>query len=85
VVLYASADDGVNVATLPALLRLVDPATFEPALSLRVNDTEEAVTDWLKVAVGATLGATPVAPDIGDVPVTAGTGLAAGENTGSTQ
>jgi hypothetical protein len=50
------------------------PETVAPVESLSVKFTEDAVTAWLKVAVGVTLTATPVAPVAGAVEVTAGAG-----------
>ena len=38
-----------------------------PDASLSVNVTDDAVTVWLKVALGVTLTATPVAPEAGEV------------------
>jgi hypothetical protein len=71
-VLYASDEEGVKVAVVPAPLSAVVPLTVAPLASLRVKDTDEDVTAWLKVTLGAALTATPVAPDVGDVEVTAG-------------
>jgi len=72
VVLAASELAGVNVATVSAALNPTDPATLFPPESLTVNDTVLGVTGWENVADGATDTATPVAPELGDTPVTVG-------------
>jgi hypothetical protein len=72
IVLAASGPDGVNVATVSALLKLTEPATGFPDESFTVNDTVFGVTAWENVAVGATDTATPVAPWSGVTLVTAG-------------
>ena len=62
VVLAASELDGVNVATVSALLKLTDPATLFPPESTTVNDTVLGVTACENVAVGATDTATTRRP-----------------------
>ena len=52
-----------------------DPATLFPPESFTVNDTVLGVTACENVADGATDTATPVAPELGVTPVTAGGGL----------
>ena len=71
-VLAASELVGVNVATVSAPLKLTDPATLFPPESFTVNDTVHGVTACENVAVGAADTATPVAPEAGVTPVTAG-------------
>jgi hypothetical protein len=85
VVLPASELDGMNVATVSALLKLTVPATlFPPAVTVKV--TVLGVTGWENVAVGAADTATPVAPEAGVTEYTAGGVVpAAGEYTTSTQ
>ena len=85
-VLPASELDGVNVATVSALLKLTVPATLFPPESFTVNDTVPGVTAWENVAVGATDTAMPVDPEPGDTVVTTGAVVpAVGEYTTSTQ
>jgi hypothetical protein len=67
----------VNVAVVPAPFKDVLPEMEVPDASLSVNVTEDAVTVWLKVALGVTLAATPVAPEAGEVELTVGAGGAA--------
>jgi hypothetical protein len=62
----------VNVTTVFALLKEADPLTGLLLASLSVNVTEDGVTAWLNVALGATDTATPVALEAGDVDETAG-------------
>jgi hypothetical protein len=85
VVLPDSALDGVNVATVSAVLKLTVPATaFPPAVT--VNDTVLGVTGWENVAVGADDTATPVDPEPGvAVETTGGVAPADGEYTTSSQ
>ena len=71
VVLPASELDGVNVATVSALLKLTVPATLVPP-AVTVNDTVEGVTGWENVAAGATDTAFPVDPEAGVAVVTTG-------------
>ena len=53
---------------------------------VRLNDTEDGVTGWLKVAVGAVVTATAVAPLAGVVDVTVGaTWVPVGTKLTSTQ
>ena len=86
VVLPDSELDGVNVATVSALLKLTVPVTTVPAESFTVNDTVPGVTGWENVADGATDTASPVAPAAGDTVDTAGGVLPADcEYTTSTQ
>ena len=59
VVFCASALEGVNVATVSALLKLTEPATAVPLESLTVNDTLLGTTAWENVAVGATVTGLP--------------------------
>ena len=85
-VLPASELDGVNVATVSALLKLTVPATLFPPESFTVNDTVPGVTAWENVAVGATDTALPVDPEPGvTVDTTGAVAPAAGEYTTSTQ
>ena len=85
-VLPASGLDGVNVATVSALLKPTVPATLFPPESFTVNDTVPGVTAWENVADGATDTATPVAPEAGVAVVTTGAvAPAVGEYTTSTQ
>ena len=70
--LPASELDGVNVATVSALLKPTVPATLFPPESTTVNDTVLGVTACENVADGATDTATPVAPELGVTLVTAG-------------
>ena len=70
--LEASEPDGVNVATVLPLLKLIVPATGFPLESTSVNDTVLGTTAWENVAVGATETATPVAPALGVTLVTVG-------------
>ena len=72
VVLPASELDGVNVATVSALLKLTVPSTMLSDESFTVNDTVPGVTGWENVADGATDTASPVDPAAGDSVVTAG-------------
>ena len=72
VVLPASELDGVNVATVFPALKLTDPATELLLASFSVNETVPGVTACENVADGATDTATPVAPEPGVTPVTAG-------------
>jgi hypothetical protein len=74
VVLKARVVDGVNVAMVAVLSSEVFPAIEAPLGSLSANVTDDAVTAWLKVALGVTEAATPVAPEAGDVELTAGAG-----------
>jgi hypothetical protein len=86
VVLAASELDGVNVATVPAPLKLTEPATAVPAESFTVNDTVLDTTAWENVAVGATDTGLPVDPAPGVTPVTTGAVVPEeGEYTRSTQ
>ena len=85
-VLPASELDGVNVATVSALLKLTVPATLFPPESFTVNDTVPGVTAWENVAVGATDTALPVDPEPGvTVDTTGAVAPAVGEYTTSTQ
>ena len=85
-VLPASELDGVNVATVSALLKLTVPATLFPPESFTVNDTVLGVTGWENVAVGATDTALPVDPEAGATVDTTGAVVPAdGEYTTSTQ
>jgi hypothetical protein len=72
VTLAASGFVGVNVATVFPLLKLTVPATVFPPESFIANDTVLGVTACENVAVGATEAATPVVPELGVTPVTAG-------------
>ena len=74
VVLYARAAEGVKVETVPELSNVVEPPTAAPAASFIANVTDEAVTGSLKVAVTGIPTATPEAPELGVVVVTAGAG-----------
>ncbi len=62
VVLPDSGLDGVNVATVSALLKLTVPLTMLFDESFTVNDTVPGCTGWENVADGATDTAAPVAP-----------------------
>ena len=84
-VLPASELDGVNVATVSALLKLTVPATLFPPESFTVNDTVPGVTACENVAVGAADVGTPVAPELGVTLVTVGGAFGVTEKTGSTQ
>ena len=85
-VLPASELDGVNVATVSALLKLTVPATLFPPESFTVNDTVPGVTACENVADGATDTALPVDPEPGvTVDTTGAVAPAAGEYTTSTQ
>ena len=68
----------MNVATVFPLLNPTVPATLFPPESFTVNDTVPGVTGWENVADGATDTDTPVAPEPGVTPVTAGGTLADG-------
>jgi hypothetical protein len=86
VVLPASGLDGVNVATVSALLKLTEPATAFPPESVTVNVAVLGVTAWENVADGATDTALPVDPPAGvTVETTGGVVPAACEYTTSTQ
>ena len=90
VVLAASELDGVNVATVSALLKLTEPATEFPPESFSVNDTVFCTTAWENVAVGATETGLPVDPAEGVTVVTAGgtllaTGTFGGESASGWQ
>lgn len=67
----------MKVTVVPAPLSAALPLTALPPGSLSVNVTDEPVTAWLKVALGVTLMATPVAFEAGEVELTAGAGGAA--------
>ena len=64
--------DGVNVATVSPLLKLVDPATEFPLESFTVNDTELGTTASENVTVGAVETGLLDDPDTGVDPVTVG-------------
>ena len=86
VTLAASELAGVNVATVPAPLKLTVPATLFPPESTTVNDTVPGTTACENVADGATDTALPVDPWLGVTVVTAGGVLPADwEYTTSTQ
>jgi hypothetical protein len=72
VALNPSVFVGVKVATVLPALNPTVPATAFPAESCSVNDTVFGTTACENVAAGATDTATPVAPDVGAVLVTAG-------------
>ena len=85
-VLAASELDGVNVAIVPALLKLTEPATEVPPESFSVNEVVLGVTACENVAVTAVDAGLPVDPLAGDTVVTTGGVLPEdGEYTTSTQ
>jgi hypothetical protein len=80
VVLLARSDDGVNVAIVPAGLRVTVPVTPP----LKVNEavvTVAGASGSLNVAVSAILTGTPVAPLAGVVELTVGGVVSAGPVT----
>jgi len=72
VVLFASELLGVNVATVFAALKLTEPETGFPIESWTMNETVFGTTACENVAVGATVTATPVDPELGVTVVTDG-------------
>ena len=71
---------GLNVAVVPALSKLTDPAAGFPPESLSVNDTLPGTTAWENVAVGATESGLPDEPEPQPTPPSATTTVAAASN-----
>jgi hypothetical protein len=65
VVSAASEFVGVNVATVPALLKLTEPETVFPFGSVSVNDAVLGTTASENVAAGATVTGLPEEPELG--------------------
>jgi hypothetical protein len=64
VVSGASGLEGMNVATVSALLKLTDPAAGFPPESFTANDTVLGTTAWENVAIGATVTGLPDDPGV---------------------